>query len=90
MGCRKLNGGLSIPFIQFADDSLFLLKVDPEVIENLRGMLFILEGVSGLKVNLRKSSLALVGNVQNLGALASLIGYPLFLFQFLTSVYCLG
>jgi len=69
-GFAPLNGGLSIPFIQFANDFLLLLETIPEVIENLRGMLLILEGVSSLKVNLRKSSMAPVGDVQNLRALA--------------------
>lgn len=66
---------VTLPFYYSCGASKQNNLVDPEVIENLRGMLFILEGVSGLKVNLRKSSMAPVGNVQNLGALASLIGY---------------
>lgn len=46
----------TIPFVQFADDSLFLLNGDLESVQNLRGILLLLEGISGLKVNLSKSS----------------------------------
>lgn len=49
--------------VVWPDDSLLLLKADLEVLENQRGLLLILEGVTNLKVNLRKSSMAPVGNV---------------------------
>lgn len=67
------EGVPSVPFIQFADDS-FLLKADQENIGNLRCILLIMEAVSRLKVNLRKSKLYLVGKVLNMVELASIMG----------------
>lgn len=71
------NGGPSISFIQFVDDSLLLLRVDLEGMRNLRCILFILEAVSGLEVNLRKSILSPVGNVPNVAESATILGCDL-------------
>lgn len=45
------RGGLSVPFIQFADNSLFILKANLEGMQNLRYILLIMEVTFGLKVN---------------------------------------
>lgn len=45
------SGGPSIPFIQFADDSLFLLKAEVDDLKNFRCILLIMEVATGLKVN---------------------------------------
>lgn len=37
-----LRGGMSIPFIHFTDDSLFMVKADLEVLQNLRCLLLIM------------------------------------------------
>lgn len=65
-GFSLSESGPSIPFIQFADDSLFLIKNDVEYIKNLRGILLILEGIIGLKVNLSKSTVIAVGKIPNI------------------------
>lgn len=44
------SGDFSVPFIQFVDDSLFMMKAE-EGVENLRCILLIMEAVIGLKVN---------------------------------------
>lgn len=73
-GFSTNDGNPRVPFIQFADDSLFLLNDDPEEFRNLRCIVLILETISGLKVNLRKSKLFLVGDLLNLEALSSIMG----------------
>lgn len=70
-----LNGvGPKIPFIQFADDSLFLLKAEEEGVRNLRCILLIMEAATGLKVNWEKSSLSPVGEVSNMERLSEVLG----------------
>lgn len=73
-GFSPSAGGLSVSFIQFANDSLFMLKAKREMLENLRCILLILEVVSGLGVNLSKTTLSHVGNVPNIEELASIFG----------------
>lgn len=73
-GFSPTVGGSSIPFIQFADDSLFMLKADPKTLRMLQSILLILKVVTELKVNLYKSSLSPVKRVPNLEEFASLIG----------------
>lgn len=50
-GFEIKEGGLSVSFIQFADDSLFLLKAELEGLRNLRCILLMVETASSLKVN---------------------------------------
>lgn len=64
------NGDLSDPFIQFADDCLFMMKAEEEGVENLRCILLILEAAMGLKVNWSKSSLSPVRSARNVERLA--------------------
>lgn len=66
--------GPVVPFIQFADDSLFLLKAEVEGMCNLRCIFLIMEAVSGLKVNLAKSSISPVGVCCAIGEIASVLG----------------
>lgn len=68
------DGGPLIAFLQFADDSLFLLEPDPESLSFLRGILLIFEMASGLKVNLRKSKIIQVGDVPNIEDFAFIMG----------------
>lgn len=70
-GSTPLIGNFSIIFIQFADDSLFMLKADAESMKYLRCILF-LEAVTGLKVSLHKSSLSPIRSVPNIEELAEL------------------
>lgn len=64
-----------VPFIQFADDSLFMVKADLEDLQNLRYLLLIMETAMGLKVNWSKSTLSLVGTNSNVSKLARALGY---------------
>lgn len=73
-GFSLSEGGPSIPFIQFANDSLFMIKADLEMIRNLRCILLMLEVILGLKVNLSKTTLSPVGNVHNIEHMAAVFG----------------
>lgn len=46
-----IDGGPSIPFIQYADETLFMLKAEVDYVENLRYILLIMEAATGLKMN---------------------------------------
>lgn len=73
-GFSSSSGGSSIPFIQFVDDILFMLKVNMEMMRNLRCILLILEVASGLKVNLNKTTLSPIGNDPNIDKLDPTLG----------------
>jgi hypothetical protein len=65
---------VDISHILFADDSLLLCGADPNHLHNLRSLFLCFEAVSGLKINLAKSELVLVGNVDNVTGLAGILG----------------
>lgn len=73
-GIASSNGGPSTPFIQFANDSLFFLRANLERMRNIRCILLILKVVSGLKVNLCKSTLIPMGNIPNVAEFATILG----------------
>jgi len=58
----------------FADDILVFCEANPDHLRFLRVLLVCFEVVFGLKVNLAKSLLVLVGNVNNVAELASILG----------------
>ena len=71
----NLSEWVNISYLLFADDTLvfmgrILIKFIP-----FEHYLFAFEVVYGLKVNLAKSVLVLVGTMGNVGALASVLGY---------------
>lgn len=58
------NGvGSTIPFIQFADDSLFMVKTEVDIVENLRCILLLMEVATGLKVNCSELTLSSIGEI---------------------------
>lgn len=73
-GFLAVDGCPATPFIQFVDDSLFLLKADGESLQNLRCILLVMEAAMGFKVNWSKSILSPVGNVPGIAELADVIG----------------
>jgi hypothetical protein len=58
----------------FADDTLIFCEAYPEQIQYVRLILLCFEAVSGLRVNLGKSKLIAIGEVDNIGALANILG----------------
>jgi hypothetical protein len=57
----------------FVDDTLIFYEANCEQLCNLRCLLCF-EAVSGLKVNLTKSEIVLVGDVGDVEGLASIVG----------------
>jgi hypothetical protein len=68
------NPGLSISHLLFADDTLIFCDADAEQLRNLRCLFFCFEAASGLKINLSKSEIVPIGEVQDVGMLASIFG----------------
>ena len=68
--------GESISHLQFADDTIIFLQPEYESICNLKTVLQILQLVSGLKINLDKSSL-FYGGKESCKARAYIIGCKL-------------
>jgi hypothetical protein len=66
-------GDASFSHLLFADDTLIFCDASSSKIQSLRSLLLLFEAVSGLKVNLAKSSIILVGNVANVGRLADIL-----------------
>ena len=78
--CGGLLSGFSmgtkvdISHLLFADDTLILCGADPFHLCNLRSLFLCFKAMSGLKTNLAKSELVLVGNVHNVARLARILG----------------
>jgi hypothetical protein len=68
------NSGLSISHLLFADDTLIFCDADVEQLRNLRCLFLCFEAASGLKINLSKSEIVPIGEVQDVGLLASVFG----------------
>jgi hypothetical protein len=71
VGSRNI-GALHISHLLFADDTLIFCEANPEHLRYLRALFLCFEVVSGLKINLTKSELVPVGNVNNVD------GWPVF------------
>lgn len=65
---------INISHLLFADDILVFCEANPDHLRFLRVLLVCFEVVFGLKVNLAKSLLVPVGNVDNVAELASILG----------------
>jgi len=65
---------INISHLLFADDTLVFYKASTSHLRYLHVLLFCFEAISGLKVNLAKSFLVHVGNVDNAAELATILG----------------
>jgi hypothetical protein len=68
------NSGLSITYLLFVDDTLIFCDADMEQLRNLRCLFFCFEATSGLKINLLKSEIVPIGEMQDIGLLANIFG----------------
>lgn len=65
---------ISISNLLFVDDTVFFCGAKIDQIRALRALLLRFEAAFGLKMNLAKSEVMSVGNVTNVGMLASILG----------------
>jgi hypothetical protein len=68
------NGVFNISHLLFADDTLVFCGANPNHLRFLQVLLLSFEAVSGLKINLAKSVLVPVGDVDNMDELAGIMG----------------
>jgi hypothetical protein len=66
-------GNVIVSQFLFADNTLIFCKDSPEQLAYLRGIFLLFEAASRLKVNLAKLVLILVGNIQQVDYLASIL-----------------
>jgi hypothetical protein len=71
---ERVFSDLVVAHSLFADDTLIFCEACPEQLRYVRLILLCFEAVSGLKVNLSKSELMAVGEVENIGTLAAYLG----------------
>uniref|UniRef100_A0A2N9G4U0 Reverse transcriptase domain-containing protein n=1 Tax=Fagus sylvatica TaxID=28930 RepID=A0A2N9G4U0_FAGSY len=70
----KASSFLMVSHLLFADDTLIFCEADPNQILHLDFLLTWFQAVSGLKVNLTKSEMVVVGDVPHIGGLANILG----------------
>ena len=68
------SASMMVSHLLFTDDTLIFYDADPNQIVALREILNRFEEVQGLKINLGKSEMVLVGEVHNLDVLVGLLG----------------
>jgi hypothetical protein len=67
-------GDTSFSHLLFADDTLIFRNAKPNQLRYRRGLFLLFEATSRVKVNLAKSVLIPVGNVEQMGMLADILG----------------
>lgn len=68
------NGFFTLSHLLFVDDTIIFCDANRGQIQTLRAILLCFEVVSSLKVNLGKSEMVPVGEVQNINCLAEFLG----------------
>jgi hypothetical protein len=71
---ERVPSDLVVSHLLFANDTLIFYEVFPEQIKYVRLILLSFEAVSGLRVNLGKSKLVAIGEVDNIRELANILG----------------
>ena len=65
---------LEITHLQYADDTLILCDAEEDQLMTLRVILVLFEGISGLHINWKRSSLYPINEVQNMEILNAILG----------------
>ena len=71
----RKGGGECVSHLLFADDTILLCDADVEQILHIRLLLLSFQAVTGLKVNVHKSEMVPIGEVDDVHALAEILGY---------------
>ena len=80
---NSVENSVTISHLLFADDTLIMCGANPLQLWHLQGVFIWFQAISGLRVNLSKSELVLVGHVPNVTDLASILGCRVLAFPLL-------
>ena len=67
------NSSVSVSYLLYVDDTILFCDAHPEQLLYIRTVLICFEAVTGLKVNMTKSEIVPIGEVDGLSALADLL-----------------
>ena len=70
----RRGGGESVSYILFADDTILFCDANVEQILHIPLLLLSFQVVTGLKVNVHKNEMVLIGEVDDVQALADILG----------------
>ena len=70
---RNMHSGVCVSHLLYADDTILFCDAHPEQLLYIRMVLTCFEVVTGLKVNMTKSEMVPIGEVNGLSALADLL-----------------
>jgi hypothetical protein len=70
----SMQDAMMVSHLLFADDTLIFCDPIADQIRELRGLLLCFEAASGLRINLSKSEMVLVGEVRDVEELTSILG----------------
>jgi hypothetical protein len=70
-------GGIDISYFLFADETLIFCGADSAHLCNFNCLVLCFESISGLTINLAKSELISIGNVNNANGFARILGCKL-------------
>ena len=70
----RKDGGECATHLLFADDTILFCDADVEQILHIRLLLLSFQAVTGLKVNVHKSEMVPIGEVDDVHALAEILG----------------
>ncbi|KAF5458261.1 hypothetical protein F2P56_022301 [Juglans regia] len=71
---EDIHSSTIISHILFVDDTLLFCEANAGHIQSLKAILLCCETVSGLKINLAKTEMVAVGDVNNIRGLADILG----------------